>query len=778
MKKFALGAIAVALLVSPALAQKVATTVVAAKSFQLMPANAVFVPGFGYVYTYFTTFNGTSGMFLIDGTTGAVSGEVRPRSGYSNFYEGAYGQTDYYGQSVFDYGSFTLTVPSTDIDADGVPDFLQFNRSTNITATGSGYSMGAGASFSMTTSIVRAANSAFGSYTATTQIPGQPANTVNGQFILNGFSGSVSYVRGATNTLLFNLTSFPSGITVTGSTTYTISNNGNTVSYSSFSATASDGDRFTVNAGSLTRTGYTYRGSLSLVDGLLETYWTDFRDYWVSITDSNDSDADGLPDLSDTLTVAPTISSHPTSQTVTTGSSVTFTVTASGTPAPTYQWRKDGQNISGANSSSLTRSNVQIADAGTYTVVATNSAGAVTSNGAVLTVQSTPAFSLAPAAQRGSEGGTVQFTATADGTPAPALQWQRLPAGSSTWANLSNSGTYSGVTSTTLTLSALALAMNGDQFRCVATNAAGSTPSAAANLTVDARPPVFLAALTDDIVSPGSTVTLSVSVTGTAPFNYQWKLNDNPIPGATAPTLTVANIQGASAGNYSVTVTNSGGTATSSASVRLTQTIAFNPPGSLRFSATALTLVATASSGLPVTFTLVSGTASLNGSQLTPAGTGSLTVRATQPGNSAFAPATPLERTLTILPSLESWRRTQFTASELSNPMVSGSDADPDGDGLPNALEYIMGLNPRDSRDARLPILTATADAWIVRYEVLADRKDVPCVIEYSSDLVEWWQPVEMPVIIVSTVNGVETREFQLPRQGSSQFFRLRASAP
>lgn len=87
--------------------------------------------------------------------------------------------------------------------------------------------------------------------------------------------------------------------------------------------------------------------------------------------------------------VAPAITTHPASQSKNTGESVTFTVVATGTPAPTYQWQKGGVDIGGATGSSYTISSVASGDAADYTVVVTNAGGSVTSNAATLTVVAT-----------------------------------------------------------------------------------------------------------------------------------------------------------------------------------------------------------------------------------------------------------------------------------------------------------------------------------------------------------------------------------------------------
>jgi arabinan endo-1,5-alpha-L-arabinosidase len=103
-----------------------------------------------------------------------------------------------------------------------------------------------------------------------------------------------------------------------------------------------------------------------------------------------------------TFPVAPRITTQPQSQTVTAGANVQFSVTATGQPAPTYQWVFNGTAISGATGSSYSLTNVQSSSAGDYTVAVSNSAGSVTSGKATLTVN---AATTPPASSGGGGGG-------------------------------------------------------------------------------------------------------------------------------------------------------------------------------------------------------------------------------------------------------------------------------------------------------------------------------------------------------------------------------------
>jgi O-glycosyl hydrolase len=80
------------------------------------------------------------------------------------------------------------------------------------------------------------------------------------------------------------------------------------------------------------------------------------------------------------------ITAQPQSQSVVTGSSAVFSVTAAGTPPLSYQWQFNGVAVAGATTTNLTLANIQSTNTGSYSVVVTNSSGSVTSGVAVLTV--------------------------------------------------------------------------------------------------------------------------------------------------------------------------------------------------------------------------------------------------------------------------------------------------------------------------------------------------------------------------------------------------------
>lgn len=115
------------------------------------------------------------------------------------------------------------------------------------------------------------------------------------------------------------------------------------------------------------------------------------------------------------LGVPPAIVSQPLSVTAQEGGTVTLSVVAEGTPAPSYQWKKGSVNV-GTNSPTLTLSGITVAQGGAYTVVVTNSFGTVTSAAAQLVVR--PNFANA------GEGYSTVLEADFQGTnPSMNLPW-------------------------------------------------------------------------------------------------------------------------------------------------------------------------------------------------------------------------------------------------------------------------------------------------------------------------------------------------------------------
>ncbi len=134
-----------------------------------------------------------------------------------------------------------------------------------------------------------------------------------------------------------------------------------------------------------------------------------------------------------TLTVvtdpSPALIEQPSSVSLLSGEDATFSVTVFGAAPLSYQWYLNETNlIAGVNSSTLTVSNAQTADAGSYQVVVSNSFGLVTSSLATLAVSNTvpvvlsyPEQTLTPLV-----GDTVTLTVTAIGSRPLTYQWYSL----------------------------------------------------------------------------------------------------------------------------------------------------------------------------------------------------------------------------------------------------------------------------------------------------------------------------------------------------------------
>ncbi|MDP3352523.1 MAG: T9SS type A sorting domain-containing protein [Flavobacteriaceae bacterium] len=286
---------------------------------------------------------------------------------------------------------------------------------------------------------------------------------------------------------------------------------------------------------------------------------TDAATYTVVVTNSC-----GSVTSSDAVLVVkqvPLITAQPAaSQTICLGSPVTFTVAADSRlgGALSYQWKKAGVDIATATSASYTISAVALTDAATYTVVVTNSCGSVTSSDAVLVVKQVPLITAQPAAsQTICLGTSVTFSVTADSRLGGTLSYQ--------WKK---DGVNVGSTSASYTISAVALT-DAATYTVVVTNSCGDVTSSNAVLAVSQVPLITAQPAASQTICLGTSVTFTVTADSRlgGTLNYQWKKDGVDIATATSASYTISSVALADAATYTVVVTNSCGSVTSSDAV-------------------------------------------------------------------------------------------------------------------------------------------------------------------------------------------------------------------
>ncbi len=281
----------------------------------------------------------------------------------------------------------------------------------------------------------------------------------------------------------------------------------------------------------------------------------------------------------------------------------------------------------------------------------------------------------------------------------------------------------------------------------------------------------------------GTTATFSVRAAGTAPYTYQWRHNATDIPGATYSVLNIDGVVTGDAGSYDVVVTNSVSSVTSAAATltvdSLLQTINFTDPLDTPFSTTPVTLTATASSGLTVTFSIVSGPAVMSGADaLTLNGAGTVVVRASQAGDATFAAAPDVDQSIEVSPNFGSWLYDVFDETERGNPLVSGPTAVFGQDGLPNLVKYALGLDPKVNATSGLPEVTTDATYWLYTYTRPTDRADLIYTVQYSTNLTTWTDiPLGTEHAVIASGGGTETwRARYALASAANLYFRLKVT--
>ena len=320
-----------------------------------------------------------------------------------------------------------------------------------------------------------------------------------------------------------------------------------------------------------------------------------------------------------------------------------------------------------------------------------------------------PSFQTQPASHAVIATQNTTFTVAVTANPAAAYQWQRLPAGSSTWGNLTNVSPYSGTSTATLTITGATIAMSGDQFRCIATNGLGSLTSSPATLTVT-------------------------------------------IP----PHITSSN----------------------------TATFTMSQPGSFAVTATGTPAPTFSATGLPVWVSLNATTGLLSG---TPPSVTGAPFAITITASNGAAPAAVQSFTLGVRMTYAVWKNAKFGANA-SEASIAGDHADPDGDGVPNLIEYATGSDPLAAASVKAPTFSFTIDPadslphLTLTANLDASATDIATEAEVSPDLLTWQAgPGFADIVSDTTANGTRTLVFRdaVPvTTAIERYIRLRVSRP
>ena len=262
------------------------------------------------------------------------------------------------------------------------------------------------------------------------------------------------------------------------------------------------------------------------------------------------------------IDVPPTIASQPAALSVVAGSEAVFAVVARGTEALSYQWRRNGVAINGANAPVLKLAQVTPADATGYSVLVSNPAGSVVSDAALLTVSDGPVQAVRAQHRHPAGGGGGEHRQHRH------LRGRRerqraaeLPVAARRHAHRRGH----------LGLHTIAQAAAGDAgtYAVRVSNGAGTATSAAATLTVNAGAAGSAPAISTQpatlVVAPGGSATLAVAASGSGPLAYQWLHDGAVVVGQTGAVYHFTSVSALDAGAYQVRVSNGLGEVTSAA---------------------------------------------------------------------------------------------------------------------------------------------------------------------------------------------------------------------
>ncbi|PAW70415.1 MAG: hypothetical protein B9S35_15250, partial [Opitutia bacterium Tous-C5TDCM] len=331
--------------------------------------------------------------------------------------------------------------------------------------------------------------------------------------------------------------------------------------------------------------------------------------YWVRVR----NDSGSVDSLAASVYVSPSITVQPISTSVSSGRTATLSVSATGPGQLFYQWYQGafGTTTSPVGTNMAMYTTPALTDTAIYWVRVSNSAGSVDSS--IVTITVGPSITTQPASTKVAGGSTAKLDVAAIGTAPLTYQWYQGSSGDTT--------SPVGGNSTSLTTTAL---LNTGFYWVRVSNSAGSVDSSTAVITVG--PSIAVQPASTPITS-GSSATLTVTASGTAPLTYQWYhgavgTTTTPV-GTNSATFTTPVLTVTTA--YWVRVSNMAGSVNSglaTVTVAIPPTITTEPASTTIMNGQTATLTVTASTTAPLTYQWYHGAV---GTTTTPVGTNSAT---------------------------------------------------------------------------------------------------------------------------------------------------------
>ena len=276
-----------------------------------------------------------------------------------------------------------------------------------------------------------------------------------------------------------------------------------------------------------------------------------------------------------TVKSLPVVVTQPQGEVLRAGARLELSVNVTSTETVTYQWRRNGAKISGATHDTFVVPVARTSDAATYDVVVTNSAGSVTSAGALLRVNASvaqgadvpPVITRQPVGKVVRSGDYWELSVGAMGTDGSMLGYQWFQNGVAllgeagpvyhgwaTWRD--QAGRYSVVVSSgnaSVSSEEVSVVLVQQSFASGIGTYVNGIGELNSFMRITSQP------VGGRFLSK-SKVTLSVSTeAGVAPLTYQWMQDGVPVRGAHGARLVLSGVTAAQAGNYTVEITDGAG---------------------------------------------------------------------------------------------------------------------------------------------------------------------------------------------------------------------------